>query len=247
MFRDVFWVDGMKLRRSVVWPVIVLVPIFLSVVGVNNYAEHRDVFRGENLLGWMGAWTQVVFLYGTVLCPVLVGVYAGLINRMEHMGGGWKLMLAYPITRTHVYLSKVLWVWLLIGFTTVMMFVSFWVIGWLYDVEGSFPLKTLSWMFVKGWLASLPLSALFTWVSIQWKNFGMPIALNIVFVLPNVFIINSSMGRIYPWSQPGYAMTPSDRLEYVPTDEHFFWVVIISTALFLAGGIWHFHRTELKG
>jgi hypothetical protein len=55
MFRDVFWVDGMKLRRSVVWPVIVLVPIFLSVVGVNNYAEHRDVFRGENLLGWMGA------------------------------------------------------------------------------------------------------------------------------------------------------------------------------------------------
>lgn len=247
MFRDVFWVDGMKLRRSIVWPIMVLVPLFLSVVGVNNYAQNRDVFRGIDLLGWMGAWSQVVFLYGIVLCPLLVGVFAALINRMEHMGGGWKLVLASPVPRTHVYISKVLWTWLLVGFTTLMMLLFFWVIGMLYSVEGPFPWKVLGWMFFKGWLSTLTLTALLTWVSTQWKNFGLPIALNFAFVLPNLLISNHRMGKFYPWSQPAYAMTPSERLQYVPAEGDFFLVVLITSVLLLAGGIWHFNKTEFKG
>ena len=34
-----------------------------------------------------GAWTQVEFLYGTVLCPLLSSVYLAILCRFEHANG----------------------------------------------------------------------------------------------------------------------------------------------------------------
>lgn len=247
MIRDLFYTEWMKLRCSVVRVIMLIVPLFINVVGLNNYVSNLHVFRSQGMVGWMGAWTQVEFLYGMVLLPVLIGVYVALICRFEHIGGGWKQLLAFPVSWTKVYLTKMLWAWLLIGLTNIVVFFTFFVLGKGFNVEGDFPAGEFLLMFLKGWFATITLIALLTWVSTQWKNFGLPIALNFAFViLPNPFISNDEIGRFYPWSQSIYAMTPTGRLFVEQQELLFYLIIVISFVLFLAFGLWRFHRSELK-
>ncbi|SFJ59468.1 ABC transporter permease [Thermoflavimicrobium dichotomicum] len=246
MFFDVIITDWIKIRRSVVWWIMLAVPIFISIIGVNNYMEHLDVFQKENLLGWMGAWTQVEFLYGMVLLPIVISVYVSLLCRYEHLGGGWKQMLSYPITRTSVYLSKMVWSMILVGLTNVVMLVVFLALGSIWGVQGEIPWSTFLTMMINGWIATFTLIAIQLWVSTQWDNFSVPIILNFIFVFPNIFISNTKMGMFFPWSQPVYAMTPADRLEYVQPLPYFYLAVCLGFLIFIIGGLWHFHRSEIR-
>ncbi|MBA4493604.1 ABC transporter permease [Paenactinomyces guangxiensis] len=187
MFKDIFQADWVKLRRSVVWLIALGIPLFLSVVGIRNYTEHFDVFREEGITGWMGAWTQVEFLYGMLLCPVLVGVYVSLLCHFEHLGGGWKQMLSFPVSRSGVYFSKMLWAWLLVGITNFLVLALFLLIGNMFDVEGSIPWAAFLMMIFKGWLSSLTLVAVLLWVSTRWSHFGLPIALNFCFCITQCY------------------------------------------------------------
>ena len=89
MFKDVLWSDWLKLRNyTQIWLIILIKPLFLTVVGVANYVTHIHVFEENGMVGWTGAWTQVEFLYGTVLCPLLSSVYLAILCRFEHANGG---------------------------------------------------------------------------------------------------------------------------------------------------------------
>ncbi|MGR5909985.1 ABC transporter permease [Bacillus pacificus] len=102
MFKDVLWNDWLKLRNyTQIWLIILITPLFLTVVGVANYVTHIHVFEENGMVGWTGAWTQVEFLYGTVLCPLLSSVYLAILCRFEHANGGWKQLLSYPIPKVY--------------------------------------------------------------------------------------------------------------------------------------------------
>lgn len=246
MFFDVFIAEWMKIRRSVVWWIMLAVPVFISIIGINNYMSHLDVFEKEGILGWMGAWTQVEFLYGMMLLPVVIGVYVSLLCRYEYLSGGWKQMFSYPISWTSVYMSKLIWSMILVGLTNAVMLGVFFVLGMLWGVQGEVPWSTFLVMMLNGWIATFPLIAIQLWISTQWDNFSTPIILNFIFVIPNVFISNTKIGAFFPWSQPVYAMTPIDRLEYVQPLSSFYLAVLVGFLIFFVGGLWRFNRSEIR-
>ncbi|MED1512718.1 MULTISPECIES: ABC transporter permease [Bacillus cereus group] len=247
MFKDVLWNDWLKLRNYIQIRLIILItPLFLTVVGVANYVTHIHVFEENGMVGWTGAWTQVEFLYGTVLCPLLSSVYLAILCRFEHANGGWKQLLSYPIPKVYFYLSKMIWGWLLVGMTNVMMFLYFLILGKVMGVTGTFPYFEFFVLFLNGWLSILPLIALQTWLAIQWQNFSLPIALNFAFIIPNIFVTGSKYGRYYPWSQPAYAMTPENQLGFTQTTQDLYLAVIGGFLLFSLVGVWNFMRTEMK-
>ncbi|SDW76885.1 hypothetical protein SAMN05444487_10650 [Marininema mesophilum] len=246
MFRDIFIVDWIKIRRSVVWWIMISVPIFISMIGINNYMSHLDVFKKEGMLGWMGAWTQVEFLYGMMLLPVMISVYVCLLCRFEYLSGGWKQMFSYPISWTDIYVSKLLWSMILIVLTNVAMLVVFLLLGIMWGVQGEIPWLTFLTMMINGWIATVPLIAIQLWISTQWDNFSIPIILNFIFVIPNIFISNTKIGAFFPWSQPVYAMTPVDRLEYVQPLSYFYVALLVTFLIFFLGGLWKFKRSEIR-
>lgn len=247
MLKNVLWSEWLKVRRSsVIWFVIFLIPLFITIVGVTNYTTNIHVFEEVGMVGWMGTWTQVEFLYGMVLYPILSNVFVALLCRFEHAHGGWKQLLAFPIPRKDIYLTKMIWTWLLIGVTNIILCAYLFVIGKLMGVTGTFPFLSLINLFFRGWLAILPLIAIQLWLSIQWKNFSLPLAVNFAFVMPGIFGSSSKYGKYYPWSQPAYAMTPENQLEFMQSIKDFYLVVFISFVVIYIAGFYNFLRAEIK-
>ncbi|MGG3928199.1 ABC transporter permease [Metabacillus fastidiosus] len=247
MLKVVLWSEWLKVRHSlVIWLVIFLIPLFLTIVGVTNYTTNIHVFEEVGLLGWMGTWTQVEFLYGMVLCPTLSSVFVALLCRFEHADGGWKQLLTFPIPKKNIYFSKMILAWLLVGITNIIFFTYLFIMGNVMGVKGEFPFINILGLFFGGWIASLPLISMQLWLSTQWRNFVLPIAINFAFVMPNIFITSSKYVKYYLWSQPAYAMNPENQLGLIQSLQDFYITVMITFVLFSIAGFYNFLRAEVK-
>lgn len=126
-----------------------------------------------------------------------------MICRYEHREGGWKQLLALPVTRGKVFLSKYLLLLLLVFAMQLLYLISIYLVGIIEGITDPFPMDIVWKTIVGGWLATFPLIALQLWVSIAFKSFAAPFAINVIFTLPTVLVINSErFGPYYPWGQP---------------------------------------------
>lgn len=238
MFLRVFKAEWLKMRWPILLGIIWIAPALAIWMGISSV----DMFPG--LSKWLMAYQMGMIQYATLFLPILVGVFAALVCRSEHIGGGWKLTLALPASRTQVFMAKYLMVILLAAVVQILLLVGLWLSGTLLHFEDSFPWKELGLRIFFGWVALLPLAALQLWVSYLWKNFAAPLALNVIFTIPTILVAQSSMGSYYPWAQPFLAMIPGGQeiVEHIP--DLMYSMMIGSWLLFFAGGLIMFQRRD---
>lgn len=88
-------------------------------------------------------------------------------------------------------------------------------IGTVLDFGAPIPWAKLLASIAGGWVACLPPAALQLAVSTAWASFAAPLALNVIFTIPNMLIANSAeYGPYYPWVQPMLAMIPSVEITF---------------------------------
>ncbi|WP_337995046.1 ABC transporter permease [Paenibacillus thermotolerans] len=97
-----------------------------------------------------------------------------------------------------------------------------------------------------GWVACLPLAALQLAVSTAWSSFAAPMAVDVIFTLPNILVVNSAKyGPYYPWAQPMLAMASGGADSFgafnVPL-ETLLIVILGSFLLFFVSGLVYFQR-----
>ncbi|MGV8083554.1 MAG: ABC transporter permease [Coriobacteriia bacterium] len=199
---------------------------------------------------WEQAYQMAAIQYSWLFYPLLAGVFAALVCRVEHIGGGWKQALSLPVPRSSVYLAKFLLLAGLLAATSVVFGLGFVGIGLLSHFAADVPWATLGRSLLAGWIAVLPLAAVQLWVSSRWRSFGAALALNVCFTLPAIFAAQSSdIGPWYPWAQPMLAMLPNTAkaaadgpLSIAPET---FWIVIVGGfVLALVGGLLTFARRD---
>ena len=168
--------------------------------------------------------------------PLLTGIFSAFVCRYEHQGGGWKQLLALPVSRAQVFLGKGFLVILFLAITQLLFFISFYSIGLIKGFSSSFPTEIVWRGILGGWLACLPLAALQLWISSAWASFAAPLALNVILTLPNILVANSAKyGPWYPWAQPFLIMIPKEGdigSLYVST-ETLLYVILGSFIIFL--------------
>lgn len=200
---------------------------------------------------WQGAYQVAVMQYAWLFYPLLAGVFAALICRVEHTGGGWKQVFSLPVRRSRVYLAKYLLLAALLALTSAVFALGFVGLGLLRGFTDAIPWAVIARSVVAGWFAVLPLAALQLWISSRWKSFGAALALNVCFTLPAIFAAQSSeFGPWYPWAQPLLAMLPERAeisaggpLQIAPQT---FWLVIVGGfVLALAGGLLTITRSDV--
>ncbi|WP_151735654.1 ABC transporter permease [Paenibacillus tengchongensis] len=204
-FMRILSAERLKMSRSYLWILLLISPAISVVIGAL-----ADVTEGTTsgitwqiLLGVMAMAHSMLFL------PVLAGIFAALICRSEHSDGGWKQLLALPVTRGAVYLAKFATILLLLAAVQLLFLAALLGVGLFRGAEGPVPWGTLASSIFGGWFACLPLAALQLAVSQRWTSFGAPLALNVSFTIPNMLIANSAdYGPYYPWLQPMLAMAP---------------------------------------
>ncbi|CAK6481259.1 ABC transporter permease [Peribacillus castrilensis] len=229
--KNVLYVERLKLKRSKLWLLYLIGPLLGVFLAYINFFKNYDLFMQPGDNAWIEVWTQVALFMGPFVLPILVGIYAAIVCRSEHVGGGWKQLLALPIKHSEIFLGKFLTVVKMVIITMIILLIFFIGFGYVKGVEGSLPVFTIFWFMIRGILACLPLILLQLIISIRAKTFGIPLAVSIIFTLPAIIIASTPLGQIYPWTQPMLAMSPEDES---PIQSYFlFYALLIGTFIVL--------------
>lgn len=233
-------VEWLKLRRSVVWLLAVMSPLLAGVAG---YASVRI----DGVEDWQRLFTVMSLLHALLFLPLLTGIYAAFLCRYEHTGGGWKLMLSLPVRRTQVYAVKLTVIMLLLAVTQLLFLLAVVLVGLTMGFPDALPWRELLHSGARGYAACLSLAALQLFVSVFFQSFAAPLAVNVIFTLPNLLVANSSTyGPYYPWAQPLLAMIPKDSsdagIAFLIPMQTLFMVVGLSFLGFFAAGWMYFRR-----
>lgn len=232
-----------KVRRSSIWLPTLSMPMLVILIGV---VISRNFGPVSHEWSWLLIYSEIVHIYAILLLPMTAGILASLCCRCEHLSGGWKQLLASPVSRTTVYASKFFYTLLFLALAQGLVFVAVLVDGFVFlHIKAPAPWHLLAKGFIGGWIATIPLAALQLWVSAWWKSFGAPFALNIIFTIPALAISNSSTyAPAYPWAQPMLAMLPTQNGIPNITPETAL-TVTLAGITFIIGGWLHFIKRDI--
>lgn len=232
-----------KLRKSKVTPIIFAGPIIGLLIGLTPNLLNDDVSNE-----WYISLLSMNITYSLLFLPLITGVLASLICRYEHQAGGWKQLLALPVTRGRVFIAKYVVLMAVVLVIQLLYLVSIYMVGMIKGYTDPFPMGIIWKSIFGGWVATFPLVALQLWVSIMWKSFAAPFTVNVIFTLPSILAVNSERyGPFYPWAQPFLMMYTggnSDSVFYVPW-EQVLTIVGGSFVLFFSLGYLYFQRKAI--
>ncbi|WP_110114612.1 ABC transporter permease [Bacillus sp. CGMCC 1.16541] len=241
MFWRLLQVEWFKMNGSTLWSLVFLSPLTATIIGY--VAASRMDFELPN--DWYEPLVFMVSIHAVLFLPLLSGVLVSFICRHEHQAGGWKQLLSLPVKRSTVYLAKGFLIFLLVGCIQALFLLGWLAVGLSQGYTDPLPITLMITVFIGGWMAMLPLIGLQLWVSTSWASFGAPLALNAVFTVPNLMVINSErVSPFYPWSQPFMLMMPQDQsvIGFNASLGTLALVIGGSATLFFIGGLLTFER-----
>lgn len=245
MFQKLFLVEWMKMKRLKIWLIGLLASLIAVSLALSNFFGNIDVFmKSPEKNGWIEAWTQIQIFYGSLILPILTGVYTAFICRSEHISGGWKQLLALPVKRSNVYISKMILVFMLLALTQCITLGLFLGIGSVSGVPSEIPWLTLFEFIARGWFATFPLVAIQMMMSIRWSSFGVPLAVNIALSIPVLPLSYSKYGQYYPWALPNLSMSPIDESP-ITSPSVFYMIVIVLFIVMVLMGCRHFVKRDI--
>lgn len=217
-----FHAELLKMQKSSIWSLILVSPLLASLIGLGIGIE--GPVQWEQLMANMNITHTVLFL------PLLAGIFSSCTCRFEHVDGGWKQLLAQPVSRGLVYTSKFLIVTLLLMLTQLLFLAVLMITGWIKGFSGDIPWELFLLSVGGSMFASLPLAALQLFASTIWSSFAAPMALNVIFTLPNILIVNSEkFAPYYPWAQPFLAaFSLTDKVGGLPIFDATLYGVVVS-------------------
>lgn len=231
-----------KLRKSRIVSIIFVGPVIGLFIGLVANSFNTDEIPVNE---WYLSMLTMNLTYALLFLPLITGVLASVICRYEHQEGGWKQLLALPVTRGRVFIAKYVLLLILVFVIQLFYLGSIYGVGMIKGFTDPFPIEIVWKSILGGWVATFPLIALQLWMSILFKSFAAPFTVNVVFTLPSILAINSErFGPYYPWAQPFsmmYIGGDVDDVFFIPW-EQLLTVVGGSFILFFLGGYLYFQR-----
>jgi len=236
--------EWLKLRKTKIMPFVLLGPILVFLIAFNVNVSAPE-WTG---MKYIYAFINANIAYGVLVLPLMSGILATLICRYEHQAGGWKQLFALPTTRGKVYIAKFTVVSIIVLVMQLLVLLAMLAVGLIKQYGEPIPLDLLLRVSLGGWAATLPLIALILWLSTLFHSLAAPFAVNVIFTIPNMLVLNSKYAPFYPWSQPFLMMNvysgEENGLFYAPLGQLSL-VLGASFLLFAAIGFVYMQRKEV--
>jgi hypothetical protein len=173
-----------KLKGSLAWTVVVLLPLVMMGAGV-----FTTLVGGERLQdGWDTLWMRSVVFYGLLPYPLAVGVLAALVWRPEHRGGNWNALMTLPVPPARIVAAKTAVVALLCAAMQVVMLLVVVATGTALGLDGTLPAQYVLALGVVA-VASLPLAALQSGLAMLMRSFAGPVAVALVGAATSIVLL----------------------------------------------------------
>lgn len=165
----------LKLRRSAVWIIVVVLPLFAVVTGTVNYVLNV----GELSSTWSSYWSQVTLFYGLLYLSIGVAVLASTLWRMEHRGN-WPRLLAAPVSPGSTLTAKLAALALLVVVMQAVLIATGWIAGILAaGLPPALPANVLLVLALSA-LPAIAVAALQSLLSMLIRSFAAPVMLAVL-------------------------------------------------------------------
>jgi len=216
VFARLMAAEGLKFRHSVAGRMVWLLPaIFLAL----EFLVFERPFLGLPALTPKIQATldtlqlkMVLALWGGFLHPLMLALLPALLFRPEHRFKTWRHLHAMPTPRRGVFLAKAALALLLVAGVLALVGLLLWIertaLGMLNPLlalpfHGLQMAKLLGWL----WLSSLPLMAIYLWVSDRINSLAVPVVLGLVGLLLTIALTGQELPQpwrrdLIPWVLP---------------------------------------------
>ncbi len=223
-----------KLKRSMAVVLAILGPVGVVSMEAVNFLLRYDYltkqYEGrlwQGLLENVSGFAPVVFLQGSALL-------ASLVAGSEHRTHAWKQLLALPVTRFAVFLTKFLACGGLLLLSSILLAAGTYLLGGLLGFGWQPPVMELLRASFHPTLAGAAVVALQLWLSVILRNQAIPLTVGVAGTLIGMFYFKLPEWVIWKWVN----LPESGALRYI------FFGLVSSLGLLAAGAV-HFSRRDV--
>ena len=242
--KNIYKAELLKLKHSKILGIVMFLPLFFVVLGFGNFIRYRELFtsKGQNI--WNQIYTQSSIFYGLFIIALFITILVGVLVRIENSENNFKRILALPVKRSHIYVSKLL-------VACGMVFLNLFIFTLLVIAAGviaapvseSMP-KGIIYSPLLCFAASLPVISIQYYLTMKFQNIAVPLGIGVVFSLPSVLINNTKYWILFPWTYPGRVLLNGSNLDFgCPI-----YIYMISLALFVIFatlGMYEFNKKDI--
>ncbi|QOD42919.1 ABC transporter permease [Clavibacter zhangzhiyongii] len=183
--------EAVKLKRSSIWVIAVLLPVLAVVTGTINLANNAQTLDS----GWASVTSQVVLFYGLLFYSMGISLLAAAIWRVEHRGTNWNALLTATARPLRLVLAKVVVILVPVALMQAVLVGGTAISGlFVLRLDGPFPPEFLA-VGVIAIVAALPLVAVQSLLSLLLRSFAAPVALCLVGCVVGVASVTSTALR----------------------------------------------------
>lgn len=192
--------EWLKLRRSLIWLLILAVPLMVFLLGVAVIATGNSTDQWD-MLAMSGA-----AIWSFFLLPMTATALTALIAQLEHGSRGWSYVLALPHRKTSVFTAKAIIVLAVMALISALVAIanmaSGIVAGWIVPeqaMQGDLPVALLFGIMGKMWLTSLLVVAIQYAVAMRYRSFAVPVVVGIAGTFVAIVATSAKQGLYFPW------------------------------------------------
>ena len=214
MFFKSFKSEWLKTRRSLAfWMVMVggfFTPAIIIAVRLIRYEHRPEIYAADGF--WTTLWNSSWQSMAVFLLPLGAILSTSLITQLEYKNNTWKQLHTLPLSYTTIFVSK-----LAVIITLMLQFFVLFNIGialaglvpYLLVPGTPFPAEPVPYMFFLRenayyFAGCLPIVALQYLISLQFKNFIVPMGIGIVLWIGALSSLSWKYGYLVPYTYTVY-------------------------------------------
>lgn len=174
--------DFLKIRRKGFWLLTFLGPFGVIALQMLNYGVRKDYLLQQSEDDWgyyllnVSGFTPLALVLGIV-------ILTSFVSSIENETNAWKQLIALPVSKITVYLSKFTVLGILLLVSSLLLVVFTLIFGIFLELGETVPYLQLVKYSLFPFFAGLPILALQLWISTVSKNQAIPTTTGVLGVI----------------------------------------------------------------
>ncbi|MFJ7736946.1 ABC transporter permease [Lysinibacillus sp. NPDC097287] len=174
--------DFLKIKRKGLWFLTALGPFGVVALQTVNYGIRKDYLLQQSEDDW-GYYLGNVHSFTPLALILGIAILTSFIASIEDETNAWKQLIALPVSKLAVYLSKFTVLTILLFVSSSLLLIFTLTYGVFLDLGENIPYMELIKFSYYPFLASLPVLALQLWIATVSQNQAIPITVGVFGVI----------------------------------------------------------------
>lgn len=191
----------LKIKRMSIWGLAVTLPIIAIILGVKTYAYIKINY--PKITPWEGLNETSSTVFVGMLLQMFMIYVTIVMGKVENLNNGWKQLLAMPVKRSRVYISKYIVVILVLVVSLISYLIEYSITAYFLGAKGMIPVEVfLNILYV--FITIQPITIMLFLLANKFSSLVIPIGAGMFIILSGFFIGQSNYWKYAPWTYPMY-------------------------------------------